>query len=323
ATFSEAMAPGSLTTTTFSLSPAATATVTYDPATRTATLNPNADLAPATLYTATITTAATDVAGNGLAVARTWSFTTAAAGATETVTFLASDDTHANSTSPTRNYGLLTTFRSLLGTSTTSTYTSFIRFEVAGLAGRTITGATLRLYTTDGSPDGGAVHRTDTSWTETTLTASNAPAPVGGSLASVGTVTTNTWKEIVLPASVVSVDGPVAFVLVPVSTNSAFYSSRQGTNPPQLVLQLSGGSTLRQAAEPTSTAGTTTSSPTTLAAQPTGTLATGAAATATPVPTLATTPTLPPASPTATATPAPATLTPTPSPTPKPGKPKK
>jgi hypothetical protein len=214
----------------------------------------------------------------------------------------------------------LTTFRSLLGTSTTSTYTSYIRFEVAGIAGRTITGATLRLYTTDGSPDGGAVHRTDTSWTETTLTASNAPAPAGGSLASIGTVTTNTWKEIVLPASVVSVDGPVAFVLVPVSTNSAFYSSRQGTNPPQLVLQLQGASTLRQAAETTAAEttapeGTTAPSRSTSGTEPAGPLATA-------TPTIAA-PTPPPPSPTAIATQPTAAPTPSPSPTPKPGKPPK
>jgi hypothetical protein len=42
----------------------------------TATLDPTANLAPNTAYTATISTAAMDLAGNALAVDYVWSFTT-------------------------------------------------------------------------------------------------------------------------------------------------------------------------------------------------------------------------------------------------------
>ena len=81
ATFSEAMDPATLTTATFALAPhgggpAVTITVAYDAATRTATLDPDADLAPGTAYTATVTTGATDAAGNPLAADRVWAFTT-------------------------------------------------------------------------------------------------------------------------------------------------------------------------------------------------------------------------------------------------------
>jgi hypothetical protein len=83
ATFNEAMAPATINGTSFTLTgPGATAvagTVTYDVAGATATFTPASDLAFSTVYTATITTAATDVAGNALAsgpVPNPWNFTT-------------------------------------------------------------------------------------------------------------------------------------------------------------------------------------------------------------------------------------------------------
>ena len=53
------------------------ASVSYDPATKSITLDPSADLGRRATYTATITTAAKDEAGNALAQPKTWTFTTA------------------------------------------------------------------------------------------------------------------------------------------------------------------------------------------------------------------------------------------------------
>ena len=86
ATFSEAMDPATIGTTTFELRDAAgtlvPATVTYNATTRVATLTPSATLAAQTQYTATVKGGSTDprvkdLAGNALAAARVWSFTTA------------------------------------------------------------------------------------------------------------------------------------------------------------------------------------------------------------------------------------------------------
>ena len=81
ATFSEPMDAATITSTTFTLAapgPVAVAgTVTY--AGTVATLNPTVNLATNTVFTATITTGAVDLAGNVLAVNKTWSFTTGAA----------------------------------------------------------------------------------------------------------------------------------------------------------------------------------------------------------------------------------------------------
>jgi hypothetical protein len=83
ATFSEAMDASTISGSTFTLkktsdSSAVAASVSYNAADNTATLNPTNDLAPGTEYTATVTTGVKDLAGNPLASEKTWSFTTAA-----------------------------------------------------------------------------------------------------------------------------------------------------------------------------------------------------------------------------------------------------
>ena len=85
-TFSEAIDPSTINSTTFELRNASTnalvfAVVSYDAATRRATLNPSGNLAAGTRFTATVRGGATDprvkdLAGNPLAASLTWSFTT-------------------------------------------------------------------------------------------------------------------------------------------------------------------------------------------------------------------------------------------------------
>jgi hypothetical protein len=88
ATFSEAVDAATVGTSTFELRNAAntlvSSSVSYDAASRTATLTPSASLAASTTYTATLKGGSTDprikdLAGNALATSPTWSFTTAAA----------------------------------------------------------------------------------------------------------------------------------------------------------------------------------------------------------------------------------------------------
>ena len=77
ATFSEAMTPLSIDTTTFILKQGTTAVlgaVTY--AGTTATFSPSVNLVPYTTYTATITTGAKDLVGNAMVNDYVWSFTT-------------------------------------------------------------------------------------------------------------------------------------------------------------------------------------------------------------------------------------------------------
>jgi hypothetical protein len=78
ARFSEAMNPSTISGSTFTLvGPGAAGTVSYDVPNLTATFTPSAALALNTPYTATITTGAHDLFGNGLASNFPWTFTTA------------------------------------------------------------------------------------------------------------------------------------------------------------------------------------------------------------------------------------------------------
>jgi len=89
ATFSESMDPLTLTNVTFTLQETGPplgslidTVVTYNVPTNVATLNPINDLQPNTNYTATVTSVATDLAGNNLVAGllpNPWTFTTAAA----------------------------------------------------------------------------------------------------------------------------------------------------------------------------------------------------------------------------------------------------
>ena len=76
ATFSEAMNPLTINTTTFSLSPVTTGTVTMDSTNKIATFTPSTTLSQSQVYTATITTGAKDPNGVSLAANYVWTFTT-------------------------------------------------------------------------------------------------------------------------------------------------------------------------------------------------------------------------------------------------------
>jgi hypothetical protein len=73
-TFSEPMRPTSLSAGSISFSPAVAGAVTY--AGNTATFRPSFSLAPNTIYTGTVATAAEDLAGNNLESPFSWTFTT-------------------------------------------------------------------------------------------------------------------------------------------------------------------------------------------------------------------------------------------------------
>jgi len=76
ATFSKPMNGSTIDTNTFTLDNGVTGTVTYDANSATATFTPTSKLDYDTTYTATITTAAKDLAGLAMSADYTWSFTT-------------------------------------------------------------------------------------------------------------------------------------------------------------------------------------------------------------------------------------------------------
>jgi len=152
----------------------------------------------------------------------------------DSITYLPVADAHVKSTSPTSNYG----GKDHLRVKTSSrTYRSHLMFDVAGLSGLSPISARLRLFVTDGSSDGGTLYEAATdSWSELSINWDNAPAPSGAPLDSAGSIAGGTWVEYDV-SSLVDRDGRYAFVLTSDSSNSAYFSSREGANPPQLVVQ--------------------------------------------------------------------------------------
>ena len=172
ATFSEAMDPASVNTSTFTLSEGTGTTplagaVTLDVAGTTATLNPTANLKAGTSYTARVT-GAKDLAGNTV-TAKTWTFTTAAATSTTTVTLTATADTYVNGSSP----GTSTAPRRPCWVDNSPVNTGYLKFNLGPYAGRTITAATLKVRTTTSTSSGsGGTFTvrpvTDDTWSEST-----------------------------------------------------------------------------------------------------------------------------------------------------------
>jgi hypothetical protein len=240
-----------------------------------------------------------------------------------TLTFTPAADAAVKSTNANKNYGTDTEIRLRLGDLSNGTaQQSYLRFMVSGLAGRTVTSAKVRMRVTDAGPLGGILYRTTGGWTETGLTWSNKAAPIGSPLYTVGSVAAGQWVDVPLPAGTVTADGAVDLVLMPNGTNSVYYSSREGADDPQLVLDVAAAAPTPTATlTPTPTAAPTatpTAAPTaTPTADPTGTPTPTATPTPTPMPTPTPTPT-PTAAPTPTPTPT-AAPTPTPTPTPPPG----
>ena len=75
-----------------------------------------------------------------------------------------------------------------------------------------------------------------TTWTETGLTWANRPALPPSAFANLGTVTALQWREIDV-STLVTGTGTYAFAIGGGTSNTALYSSREGTNPAQLVIE--------------------------------------------------------------------------------------
>ena len=176
-------------------------------------------------YTVTLTAAN----ANGSSQATTTITVTAPV---STVTVPVAADAMVSAGSPAKNYGAYDYIRGLL--SPPDEYRSYLRFDVSGVSG-TVTRAVIRLYVTDGTDNAGAWYTVAPTWSETTLAWSNAPSIAGTPVASVGAAAVNTWIEIDVTSAVAG-NGTVSFAALPSSTNSVRFSSKEGLNPPQLVI---------------------------------------------------------------------------------------
>ncbi|PNI08974.1 hypothetical protein CXX84_09470 [Arthrobacter sp. AFG7.2] len=249
--FSEAMDASTVSSATFTVKTGTTtvpAAVAYNSTDKVATLNPTADLAAGTTYTATIrggSTGVKDAAGNALATDRTWTFTTATAGGgstSETVTLTATADSWVAGGAAATNYGTATT----LSVDNSPVELAYLKFDLSTYAGRTVESAILQLRSA-GSGSAGKQNVklvADDSWTEGGITYNNRPTP-GTSIGTLGPTTTNASYGIPLTASGVAGDlgQQLSLGLDTTSTDGLDLNSREAgsTAAPKLVLTLGAG----------------------------------------------------------------------------------
>ncbi|HSL33493.1 MAG TPA: DNRLRE domain-containing protein [Candidatus Limnocylindrales bacterium] len=150
----------------------------------------------------------------------------------QTITVPVSADSRISQQFPTSNYGSDSTLRIRLDPA--AAHRAYVRFAVSGIGGA-VTSVKLRLFVTDASPAGGTVYPTSSAWTESTLNWNNAPAATGAAIRAIGATTLGTWVEVDVTGSVTA-NGTYDFLISDGNTNSAFYSSREGANPPELVI---------------------------------------------------------------------------------------
>jgi acid phosphatase type 7 len=156
--------------------------------------------------------------------------------ASSLLTFRPVADTYIASGNPSANYGSVTK----LQVDNSPVKHILLRFNVSGINNQPITSAKLRLYTVEGGDKGGDFYRVNNqTWQEGTVTWNNAPAAEGSRLATLGSVNTNRWYEVNI-TSLITGDGTYSLRISTTVVNGVDYSSREGANPPQLVITFGG-----------------------------------------------------------------------------------
>ena len=121
---------------------------------------------------------------------------------------------------------------------------SFLQFDLAALTG-TPTSARLRLFVEDESNSGGSLYLVSNSWSEETLTWNERPELPELPIATAGHAPLGAWIEFDVSAAVVG-PGKVSFALAGVTPDGIGYGSREGTHPPELVVETAAGFGLGQ-----------------------------------------------------------------------------
>jgi hypothetical protein len=171
--------------------------------------------------------------------------------ATSTLTFIAEADAKVQQNSPNTNAGTSTDLEVI--NANNRSVESYLRFTVSGVAG-TIQTAVLRVYcTTDATKNGPPAYTTASSWSETGITWNNRPARTSGATDNKGSISTSTWVSYTV-TPLLTGNGTYSFVLGGDSNDNVVFSSREGSNPPQLVVTFATNTpTATAAASPTRT----------------------------------------------------------------------
>ena len=152
--------------------------------------------------------------------------------------YIPSDDASIVRDHPDENLGLDT---ELTIDQDSGVFDALIRFDTSNININSVTSATLRLHCIDGSTSGGFFTTSAPNWDEESVTWSHAPSAHGiGALGTLGNVYAGEWYE--LDISRVFLNPPnsltkaLSIRISSESWNRAVYSSKEGSDPPQLLL---------------------------------------------------------------------------------------
>jgi hypothetical protein len=189
----------------------------------------------------TPTTSTTTTSTPTTTTSTTTTTTTAPPGGTTTLAPVA--DTWVGSDAATTTHGTDTALYSV--TSSTLTKIAYLKFDLSALAGKTLTGASLKVTTTTGSSSGSPaaqnVYRaTDTTWSESGMTYNTKPALGTTVLGSVpaGSASATTYTVTLTPSQLQSAVGGLLTLAVKGAAADTFYvnSKEAASARPQLVL---------------------------------------------------------------------------------------
>lgn len=168
----------------------------------------------------------------------------------EAQNLVATADAYVDSAAASSNYG---TAAFLSTDASPSTTTSYLKFDLSAYAGRTLTGASLKVTnasgTSAGSPDGQTVKTMGTSWTEPGVTYTNRPT-LGSTVGSIGATNPSQVNTVPLTTSAVqsAMGSTLGLALLQAGSNGAHFQSREASaGKPSLVLTLADAATPPQA----------------------------------------------------------------------------
>jgi hypothetical protein len=200
------------------------------------TATPTATFTPGVVPTATETltpSPTVTVVGN----TPTFTATPTAVGTGNSLIVTTEADARVVQTSATTNYGTSTNLQA--DGDAGASQISYIRFVVTGFTGP-IQSVKLRVYcTTNGTANGPAVYLAGNDWIEAGaggITWDTQPTILSNAFDNKGVIATNVWVEYDVTALITG-DGTYTFALIADGNDGVTFSSREGAQAPQLVLQ--------------------------------------------------------------------------------------
>lgn len=146
--------------------------------------------------------------------------------------FIPVADTYVDAAQPTTSYAGATG----LWVDGDSVKQAFLRFDLRGLAGRSVQSVSLRMRQLDASPSGGRVHSMPSNTWSESVTYDTRPA-FGDQIGAFGAVASGAFYEAPLTLAAPT-DGLVSLALESPSPDGARWASRKYVQPPELIVRV-------------------------------------------------------------------------------------